>query len=80
MRSMLVVTSLLLVAPLAGVAQIEIQIGVPSLSIGFDQPAYPQLVQVPGSPVYYDPSAPSNYFFYDGMYWVYENDLWYASD
>jgi hypothetical protein len=79
MRSLLVVMSLLLASPLRAGAQVEIRIGLPSLSIGFDQPSYPQLVQVPGYPVYYDPSAPSNYFFYDGLYWVYESDTWYAS-
>jgi hypothetical protein len=26
---------------------------------------------VPGLPVYYAPSVNSNFFFYDGMYWVY---------
>src|SRR6185437_991680 len=30
-------------------------------------------------PVYYDPGAGSNYFFYDGAYWVYQRDNWYAS-
>ena len=35
---------------------------------------------MPGYPVYYDPRADSNYFFYDGLYWVYQEDNWYASD
>jgi hypothetical protein len=35
---------------------------------------------VPGYPVYYAPQLPENYFFYDGLYWVYVNDGWYASD
>jgi hypothetical protein len=34
---------------------------------------------VPGYPVYYAPGVDSNYFFYDGMYWVYQGDSWYAS-
>ncbi|MGZ3157962.1 MAG: hypothetical protein ACXU7H_02660, partial [Burkholderiaceae bacterium] len=51
-----------------------------SVSIGINMPTYPRLVPVPGYPVYYDPYANSNYFFYDGMYWVYQNDNWYASD
>ena len=42
-------------------------------------PAYPQLVLVPGSPVYYAPRASSNFFFYDGLYWVYRSDNWYSS-
>jgi hypothetical protein len=34
---------------------------------------------VPNYPVYYAPQLQSNYFFYDGMYWVYQDDNWYAS-
>jgi hypothetical protein len=34
---------------------------------------------VPGYPVYYAPQLQSNFFFYDGMYWVYQGDNWYAS-
>jgi hypothetical protein len=62
-------------------AQVSIGIGVsvPGLSIGINLPAYPQLVPVPGYPVYYAPQMNSNYFFYDGMYWVYQGDNWYAS-
>jgi len=37
------------------------------------------LTLVPGSPVYYAPSVDGNFFFYDGMYWVYQNDNWYSS-
>jgi hypothetical protein len=36
-------------------------------------------VPVPGYPVYYAPQVNTNYFFYDGMYWVYQGDNWYAS-
>jgi len=50
-----------------------------SVSIGINFPVYPELVPVPGYPVYYAPQARSNYFFYDGMYWVYQRDNWYAS-
>jgi len=46
------------------------------LSIG----AYPQLVPIPGYPVYYAPDLGRNYFFYDGLYWVYHHDRWFASD
>jgi hypothetical protein len=69
----------LLLWPLTSVAQVSIGIGLPSVSIGIDIPVYPTLVPVPGYPVYYAPGASSNYFFYDGMYWVYEGDSWYAS-
>jgi hypothetical protein len=49
------------------------------VSIGINLPVYPQLVRVPSYPVYYAPRLQTNYFFYDGMYWVYQDDNWYAS-
>jgi hypothetical protein len=58
---------------------VGIGIGLPGMSIGINLPAYPQLVAVPGYPVYYAPQMNSNYFFYDGMYWVFQSDNWYAS-
>jgi len=61
------------------VAQVSIGIGLPGVSIGIHLPLFPELVQVPGYPVYYAPRLSSNYFFYDGLYWVYEEDNWYAS-
>jgi hypothetical protein len=60
-------------------AQVSIGIGLPSASIGINVPLYPDLVPVPGYPVYYDPRLHSNLFFYDGLYWVYAEDNWYAS-
>jgi hypothetical protein len=50
-----------------------------NVSIGINLPTYPRLVAVPGYPVYYAPGVNSNYFFYDGLYWVFEGDGWYAS-
>jgi len=63
----------------AAVAGVSIGIGLPNVNIGINLPAYPDLVPVPGYPVYYAPGFAGNYFFYDGMYWVYQNDNWYAS-
>jgi hypothetical protein len=62
-------------------AQVNVQLGiqVPGLQIGIDLPVYPDLQQVPGYPVYYAPQASGNYFFYDGMYWVFHQDGWYSS-
>lgn len=76
----LVIVSWMLLSPLSSaVAQVSIQIGVPNVSIGINVQAYPQLVRVPGYPVYYAPGVDSNYFFYDGMYWVFHDDTWYVS-
>ncbi len=70
---------LLLYAAPPAAAQISIGIGVPSLDIGIHLGASPSLTIVPGSPVYYAPRVDTNFFFYDGMYWVYKDDNWYAS-
>jgi len=71
---------LLLVLPLllGTVTTVEAQVSV-GVSIGINVPVYPQLVRMPGYPVYYDPRASSNYFFYDGLYWVFLGDSWYSS-
>ncbi len=60
-------------------AQVSVGIRLPSVRIGINIPLYPQLVAVPGYPVYYAPDLDSNLFFYDGVYWVYTQDGWYAS-
>jgi hypothetical protein len=70
---------LLGLATSAVASSVSIGINLPGVSIGINQPVFPQLVPVPGYPVYYAPSMNANYFFYDGMYWVYQNDDWYAS-
>lgn len=54
--------------------------GSVSVSIGLNLGVFPELVPVPGYPVYYDPRIDGNYFFYDGLYWVYDRDGWYSSD
>jgi hypothetical protein len=73
MRRLLLVLSLLL----TGVPPLQAQV---SVSIGINLPIYPEFRRVPGYPVYYAPNAPGNYFFYDGLYWVFQADDWYASD
>ena len=40
------------------------------VNIGISVPVYPNLVVVPGYPVYYAPQIDSNYFFYDGLYCI----------
>ena len=70
---------LLLYSVAFSAVQVSIGIGFPNVSIGINLPAYPELVPVPGYPVYYAPRLEANFFFYDGMYWVYQDDYWYAS-
>ncbi|MGA7180522.1 MAG: hypothetical protein WBX11_13170 [Thiobacillaceae bacterium] len=81
MRIGMILGAMLLCCATSAPAQVSVGVGiaVPGLSIGFNLPAYPQLVPVPGYPVYYAPNLDANYFFYDGMYWLYLDDNWYAS-
>jgi hypothetical protein len=57
----------------------SISIGNRGVSLGFAISNYPTLQRIPGYPVYYDPQMDLNYFFYDGLYWVYMDDNWYSS-
>jgi hypothetical protein len=79
MRYLLVASALLLGSVTSAHAQVSVSIGIPAAEIGVEVGAYPELVRVPGYPVYYAPRASANYFFYDGAYWVYAGDNWYAS-
>jgi hypothetical protein len=72
MRSLIIVLSMLFLSMTSATAQVGV-------SIGINLPSYPELVRVPGYPVYYAPGLNSNFFFYDGSYWVYERGNWYAS-
>jgi hypothetical protein len=76
MRNMIIALWMLLCSMTRADAQVSVEIGV---NIGINLPAYPELVLVPDYPVYYAPGADWNYFFYDGVYWVYLEDSWYAS-
>ena len=79
MRYALVVLLGILYLASPAAAQVSIGIGLPGLSIGINMPTYPELTPMPDYPVYYAPRGDVNLFFYDGMYWVYERDNWYAS-
>lgn len=80
MRYALMLLWILLCSMASAATQVSIGVALPGVSIGINLPAYPELVLVPGYPVYYAPRLNSNFFFYDGMYWVYAEDNWYASD
>lgn len=81
MRYLLIALWMLLGSVRSAMAQVSVGIGIslPGVSIGINLPAYPELVRVPGYPVYYAPRLQANFVFYDGLYWVYEADNWYAS-
>ena len=79
MRLRPIVLSVLLACAAPAMAQVGFSFNSPGISIGINLPAYPTLQRVPGYPVYYAPSVNTNYFFYDGLYWVFADDNWYAS-
>ncbi len=72
----LVVVTLFVI--LLGTISAEAQV---SVSIGIDVPAFPRLEIVPNYPVYYAPNVRGNYFFFDGLFWVFnvEDGYWYSS-
>ena len=75
----LVLTVLLGCMATPAAADVQVNIGLPVVRINIGVPTYPELTAIPGYPVYYAPHLRSNYFFYDGLYWIYEEDEWYAS-
>jgi hypothetical protein len=81
MRKLILVLSMLILPISAAKAETNVALGVsvPGASVGINIPTYPILVQVPDYPVYYDPQVTLNYFFYDGMFWVFQGDDWYVS-
>ena len=79
MRVRIAVLSTLLCFTAPAMAQLSINFGSPGVRIGINLGSYPTLQRVPGYPVYYAPGVNSNYFFYDGLYWVYQGDNWYES-
>lgn len=79
MRYPILVFSAFLVAATPAAAQLSVGIGTPNVSIGINVPVYPRLVRIPGYPVYYAPGLDADYFFYDGLYWVFADGNWYAS-
>ncbi len=81
MRYVILAMAILLspAVPTQAQAQMSISIGNRGASLGFVMSTYPTLVRIPGYPVYYDPRVDSNYFFYDGLYWLYLDDAWYSS-
>jgi hypothetical protein len=79
MRILLIAIAMLLYTTIDANAQISVGLQTHGVSIGFNVSSYPRMVAIPGYPVYYDPRMDSNYFFYDGLYWVYQDDNWYSS-
>ena len=79
MRHLLLAIPLLFSTIASAYVDVSVGVSLPGVSIGINEPSFPDLVPVPGYPVYYNPNGNSNYFFYDGEYWAYQNDNWYAS-
>ncbi len=77
----IVAVCILLGGSALAVGQVRIGVGIamPGVRIGINIPSYPQLVPVPGYPVYYAPQLSANLFFYDGLYWVLAGEDWYYS-
>jgi len=72
------ILALLLSAATPAADQFSVVSKMPQVYIGVSVASYPHLQVVPGYPVYYSPRLQANLFFYDGLYWIYDDD-WYAS-
>ena len=81
MRKVILAIGLALAGIAPAYAQLSFGFSSGGVSLGFTVPTYPRLVAVPGYPVYYAPGINGNYFFYDGLYWVFNDDdgNWYQS-
>lgn len=79
MRRSLLALGILLASASSSFAQLSLNFDVPGARIGINVPVYPSLQPIPGYPVYYAPGLDTNYFFYDGLYWVFDGVNWYAS-
>jgi len=85
----MVVVGLAVLAAAPAVAtdvHIGINIGTPPVAVAPPPPpppvvlaAPPPLEVVPRSPVYYAPSVPYSFFYYDGLYYVYHDSNWFFS-
>lgn len=74
-----VLCGLLLAAPaLAGVS-INVGLGIPIPVPVVVVPAPPQVVVIPGTPVYYAPGLNVDVFFYSGYWWTPYQGYWYRS-
>ena len=81
-RRTIVLAALAALAPVAARAadvHVGINIGVPPPPPPVVIEAAPPLVVVPGSPVYYAPQLPYNYFYYGGQYWRFHEGAWFAA-
>jgi len=79
MRKQLIALGIMLHFSTLAPAQVSFGFGFQTDNVSISLSTYPNLVRVPGYPVYYAAGLNSNYFFYDGMYWIFESDRWYSS-
>src|SRR5262245_12147958 len=87
MRMVVVGLAVLAAAPaVATDVHIGINIGTPPVAVAPPPPpppvvlaAPPPLEVIPRSPVYYAPSVPYSFFYYDGLYYVYHDSSWFFS-
>ena len=89
MRHVIVLTTILVAAAgsLLGVIPAQAQNISVGINIGSPPPppppfvvaAQPQLVVVPGSPVYYAPGLSFNYFAYGGRHYTFHDGSWFVA-
>ncbi len=64
----------------AGAGDVNVNIGAPALVLPPPMiTVQPQVVAVPGSPVYTAPQVDFNVFLFGGKYWSHHNDVWFVA-
>jgi hypothetical protein len=81
MRRMMTVAALLALSLSARAADVHvgINIGVPPPPPPIVVETPPPLVVVPRTPVYYAPDVPYNFFYYEGLYYVFHDGYWFSA-
>lgn len=78
-RNIVLLLGMLLTSVACVNTPVSVGASFPHTRIGINFPFYPELVVISGYPVYYAPNLDVNFFFYDGIYWIYQDDNWYLS-
>ena len=75
----LIIGSVMLMCPVC-VTQAQVSIEYQGSNIGIVVDQYPDLIRIPGYPVYYAANVDSNEFYYAGNFWTFQNNTWFSSN
>lgn len=79
LAGILIAGACLLQAGPAWADSLSIGVQTDSVSLGINIGGPPQVVVVPGTPVYHAPSVPYNYFVYHHRYYLFHEGMWLSA-